>query len=150
MDDLPNFDSQADCKEWLERKTAETLEQYAKDPSVLIAFAAAVKSKQDEEERAWLLQALAGAPRHVVRKKLRDYLVRLQRGLCYYCEALMDNTGLRPGNPVLAVTLDHKLPQARGGNDTLDNLCAACQDCNNKKGDFTEDEFRAMRAAGLR
>lgn len=103
-----------------------------------------------QTELTWLQASLENAPRHVRRKVLRDFLARVQRGRCFYCDCLMDMTGLQPGNPALRPTLDHKLPQARGGTDAIENLAAACLACNNAKGDLTVDEFNALRSAGLR
>ena len=42
------------------------------------------------------------------------------------------------------LTLDHVLPKSRGGKTSWENLVAACQRCNAKKGDYTPEE------AGLR
>ena len=40
------------------------------------------------------------------------------------------------------LTLDHIIPKSRGGKTVTENLCAACQACNNRKGDRTPDEAR--------
>ena len=40
------------------------------------------------------------------------------------------------------LTLDHILPRSRGGRSEVENLCAACQNCNQRKGDRTPDEAR--------
>ncbi|WP_018656133.1 HNH endonuclease [Actinomadura flavalba] len=53
------------------------------------------------------------------------------RGLCGYCG--------RRGH-----TIDHVLPQSRGGADTWENTILACGKCNNRKGNRTPAE------AGLR
>lgn len=37
-------------------------------------------------------------------------------------------------------TIDHVIPQSRGGLDTWDNLVCACQRCNNRKADRTPVE----------
>lgn len=52
---------------------------------------------------------------------------------CQYC-------GVR-GN-AFDLTLDHIIPRSRGGNSTPENLCAACIDCNQRKGMRTPDEAR--------
>ena len=54
---------------------------------------------------------------------------------CQYC-------GARPGRS--ALTLDHVVPRARGGQRTWQNLVAACGPCNRRKGDRSPSE------AGLR
>ncbi|GAA4639870.1 HNH endonuclease [Actinoallomurus vinaceus] len=54
-------------------------------------------------------------------------LRRRDRGLCGYC-------GGR-GN-----TVDHILPQSRGGGSTWENTVLACGPCNNRKRDRTPEE----------
>jgi 5-methylcytosine-specific restriction endonuclease McrA len=54
-----------------------------------------------------------------------------ERGLCGYC-------GTR-GN-----TIDHIVPQSRGGESTWENTVLACGPCNNRKGD------RTLAQSGLR
>lgn len=39
------------------------------------------------------------------------------------------------------VTVDHRVPLTRGGNNSLDNLCFASHHMNTAKGSLTEDEF---------
>jgi 5-methylcytosine-specific restriction endonuclease McrA len=46
--------------------------------------------------------------------------------LCAYCAEPI---------PHHLATVDHVLPKARGGKSTWENLVAACQRCNNRKGD---------------
>ena len=48
---------------------------------------------------------------------------------CAYC-----------GRGDLTLTLDHIIPRSKGGQDTWENLVAACLPCNNKKGNKTLDE----------
>ena len=40
------------------------------------------------------------------------------------------------------LTIDHILPQAKGGNNELSNLTIACAKCNRLKWDFTIDVFK--------
>ena len=73
---------------------------------------------------------------------------------CYYCEVRMVMPTARqkrlqigrPLSPRLA-TVDHKEPLARGGDDAPWNWVMACNGCNNRKGDMTEAEFRALLAS---
>lgn len=59
---------------------------------------------------------------------------------CYYCEAdLLD--------PDVLATTDHRIPLARGGSNTLENLVAACYVCNHAKNNMTEEEFRNAPSA---
>jgi 5-methylcytosine-specific restriction endonuclease McrA len=50
---------------------------------------------------------------------------------CQYC-------GAKPG--VLNLTLDHIMPESRGGRFSWDNLVACCKPCNRKKADRTPEE----------
>lgn len=38
------------------------------------------------------------------------------------------------------MTIDHKLPRAKGGTDDVDNLQTMCSKCNHNKGDKLEEE----------
>jgi len=40
------------------------------------------------------------------------------------------------------MTIDHVLPQSRGGKSTFENCVAACKPCNNSKGDRTPSEAK--------
>lgn len=52
---------------------------------------------------------------------------------CQYC-------GLRA--TAFELTLDHIIPRSRGGSSSPENLCAACIDCNQRKGRRTPEEAR--------
>ena len=60
-------------------------------------------------------------------KKLRKsawWKDQLQKGLCYFCQQVVQSTNL---------TMDHLVPLARGGKSTRGNIVPACQSCNRKK-----------------
>jgi 5-methylcytosine-specific restriction endonuclease McrA len=59
----------------------------------------------------------------------RKNILRRDSYKCGYC-----------GRSDLPLTIDHIVPRARGGNDSWENLIAACTLCNNKKGDKTPEE----------
>ena len=42
------------------------------------------------------------------------------------------------------ITVDHKLPVSRGGDNSLDNLCISSHHMNTAKGKMTDEEFRAL------
>ena len=46
---------------------------------------------------------------------------KLNEGLCHYCEAKFSPSEL---------TMDHKVPIARGGFTTKSNAVTACKECN--------------------
>jgi 5-methylcytosine-specific restriction endonuclease McrA len=50
---------------------------------------------------------------------------------CMYC-------GKRPKQ----LTIDHVLPQSRGGTDAWENVVASCRSCNHRKGARTPEEAR--------
>lgn len=39
------------------------------------------------------------------------------------------------------LTLDHVIPQSKGGGNTWDNLVTACRSCNNEKSNLTLEEY---------
>jgi 5-methylcytosine-specific restriction endonuclease McrA len=43
------------------------------------------------------------------------------------------------------LAIDHKVPIARGGGWSLDNLACICQPCNFRKGQLLPDEFDRLR-----
>jgi hypothetical protein len=42
---------------------------------------------------------------------------------------------------ILSLTLDHVVPRAAGGAPSLLNMRPCCKDCNERKGQFTEEAF---------
>ena len=53
--------------------------------------------------------------------------------------------------PFRNLTIDHIIPQSRGGTDHIDNLQLLCGACNSTKGTTTNEEFLVkLRAMGLR
>ena len=63
-------------------------------------------------------------------------------GYCFYCTKRLTfkNHG-RLGRRG-AWEVDHGKPESKGGTDHLNNLHAACIECNRRKGDMTVAEFR--------
>jgi len=49
---------------------------------------------------------------------------KISTGICYYCHKKFSPSEL---------TMDHKIPLARGGRSEKINIVTACKDCNNKK-----------------
>lgn len=58
----------------------------------------------------------------------RKFIFKRDKGLCQYC--------YRPGD-----TLDHLMPQVRGGTSIRANLVVACKRCNSAKGNLTPLEY---------
>lgn len=61
----------------------------------------------------------------------RQRIFRRDKMTCQYCG---EKKSLK------SLTLDHVLPKSRGGQNTWENLVAACHDCNIKKADRTPEE----------
>ncbi len=66
----------------------------------------------------------------VEKQKARDlrsspwWKKKIAAGKCYYC-----GKDFHPSE----LTMDHKIPLARGGTSEKINIVTACKDCNNKK-----------------
>lgn len=54
-----------------------------------------------------------------------------QRGACAYCGAYLKEDW----------QLDHVIPLARGGSNTIENVALACKECNNRKSWKTPEEW---------
>lgn len=69
-------------------------------------------------------------------KKLRRAAYLAQQGRCYYCQARMwlacpSELGLRPqSSRSFQCTAEHLLAKQDGGQDTPENIVAACSLCN--------------------
>jgi 5-methylcytosine-specific restriction endonuclease McrA len=61
----------------------------------------------------------------------RKNILRRDGHRCQYC-----------GRTDVPLTVDHIIPRAKGGEDSWENLVAACVRCNNKKGDQLPGEAR--------
>lgn len=73
-------------------------------------------------------------------QRIKYQLVIDQRHECFYCHKYLSHK---------QATVDHKIPSGRGGTDDYDNLCAACQPCNNEKGVMNELEFKEALSTGI-
>lgn len=59
----------------------------------------------------------------------RKNIMRRDNYTCQYC-----------GSKTFELTIDHIIPRSRGGGDSWENLVAACNRCNNRKGNRTPEE----------
>ncbi|MBI5095544.1 MAG: HNH endonuclease [Candidatus Hydrogenedentes bacterium] len=77
-----------------------------------------------------LLTVFNGFVRKEVRFSRRNIFER-DKNVCQYCARRFPKPDL---------TIDHVVPQSRGGRDTWDNLVLACVSCNVRKANRTPDE----------
>jgi len=62
--------------------------------------------------------------------EVREYLLEKFSRKCCYC-----------GKENIPLEIEHIIPKSRGGTNRIDNLCLACHECNQKKGNMTAEEF---------
>lgn len=67
-------------------------------------------------------------------------LVKQYNHRCAYC-----GIKLTPAN----ITADHKVPLARGGTNTIENIVPACRPCNQEKNRLTAEEFLQRNKASI-
>ena len=71
----------------------------------------------------------------------KDRLYNEQGGVCAGCGVEFHKRNL---------TIDHKIPRSKGGQDHISNLQLLCQVCNSTKGDKTMEDLRAkLRKQGF-
>ncbi len=63
----------------------------------------------------------------------RKNILRRDMYKCQYC-----------GRTETSLTIDHIVPKSKGGDDSWENLVAACVKCNNKKGDRTPEDAKMV------
>jgi 5-methylcytosine-specific restriction endonuclease McrA len=80
------------------------------------------------------------------RGAVRQKLMEMQGGACHYCKRTMTIER----HPKLMCTIDHVVPQAHGGEDTMANYVGACSQCNNARGTIPSRLFaRFVRRFGV-
>jgi HNH endonuclease len=68
--------------------------------------------------------------------------IEFQNTLCYWCfRSLTD-----PDDGLFKGTKDHLVPLSRGGSNFIENIVAACWDCNRRKRNKTATEYTAYLA----
>lgn len=96
----------------------------------------------------------------VVTRKNAALLAKRDGGyFCHYCHApimffedipvhevtLHVRTGyiktMQRDPSIKALSIDHKVPRAKGGSNKLDNLLLSCEKCNQRKGKKDYDDF---------
>jgi hypothetical protein len=62
----------------------------------------------------------------------RENIYERDNFTCQYCSTKLAKH---------SVTIDHIVPQCRGGKNTWDNTVCACKRCNHEKGDAAQEDF---------
>lgn len=77
--------------------------------------------------------------------KNRDVWLKTD-GRCWFCGVRLtkpnNERDITPEEKRRWYTVDHATPRSRGGDNAIDNLLPACNDCNGKKCDMTVEEYR--------
>lgn len=76
------------------------------------------------------LSASGRIKRRKIGKTLRMAVIERDGSACVYCGCETDYPHL-----------DHRIPASRGGENSLENLCVACEPCNLSKGALTPEEW---------
>ncbi len=88
-----------------------------RSPTLVLLVPQHIRLTVDHKERIWKVPAVN-----------RREVLRRDKHTCQYC-----------GN-TKHLTLDHVIPVSKGGTHTWDNIVAACEMCNNRKGDHTPQQ----------
>lgn len=87
-------------------------------------------SSSERVKRHRAKRAEQGLPQqNAIRSEVRYAVYKRDGNACIYCGKTED------------LTIDHDIPQSRGGSDEIDNLLTACRACNASKRDLTHDEY---------
>lgn len=97
-----------------------TLRRYEKSPRGKVASLLNVRRRQ---------QRIKQAPGDGLPIAEWDRILAEHHGLCFYCGAAGK------------MTIEHKVPIARGGAHDSANVVPACLKCNKRKGTLTSEEF---------
>jgi hypothetical protein len=72
--------------------------------------------------------------------KIVNVLVSRDGTRCRYCKKDLRRS---------EITIEHLTPKGRGGSNKISNLAISCADCNNDKGDLTDEEYKGFLAGNL-
>jgi len=95
-------------------------------------------------ESAWKVGDAPIGAKSRMRTRNKGWLHRHLGDPCPYCGVIMNRDGGWHGPQ--APSKDHKIPVARDGPDTRENMVACCRRCNEDKSALTVEEYVAVRA----
>ena len=78
--------------------------------------------------------------RKPLNKRVRFFVLKRDQFTCCYCGR---------SAPEVMLEIDHKIPLAHGGSNTVDNLVTACRTCNQGKSDILLEDFAPPSAAQI-
>lgn len=91
------------------------------------------------------------------RRKLARMVFEREGGACFYCDEPVSmearvylSTDFKLARLNGAATVDHIIPQSRGGGDTMGNIVCACLECNTERGDMPAVDFLYMKRNYMR
>jgi 5-methylcytosine-specific restriction endonuclease McrA len=106
--------------------------------SLMVAGTARVEASRERHVRPGMqvpsvirLTSLVKVPHRSYPVTRKGIMVR-DRNTCQYCSKRIHHED---------ATLDHVMPQSRGGKNTWENLVACCRKCNRDKGNRTPEEW---------
>lgn len=111
-------------------KRADTSGKTAYVPKPLRVDRRVSKVKQKQVEDASVAEAVK-PKRKGIPKQHRFKVLADAKFKCVYCGA--PGGSIRPDGSVVMLEADHKVSVNDGGGDEIENLCCACDRCNNGK-----------------
>lgn len=81
------------------------------------------------------------APRTQIPRSFVRYVLARDKKTCVYC-GIKEGESINFGQSRASVSVDHIMPDSRGGSTAVENLATACVACNMEKSDRTPDEAR--------
>lgn len=72
-----------------------------------------------------------------------DLIYRRTSGRCHLCQKMLSRKNYNRSDRKGAWHVDHSVPRSKGGTDHLNNLKAACIECNRQKSDKTTRAARS-------
>lgn len=88
----------------------------------------------------WVSKATSGK----IKRRRRFVFHSLDENFQVNCQICGKKMTFNPERRDCEISVDHIIPQARGGADCNDNYLIACKPCNVKKGAMTMEEFLDM------
>ncbi|MEX2047650.1 MAG: HNH endonuclease [Chloroflexota bacterium] len=144
------------AREWLKRnaqKARDAVRRWGKAHPEQRRAAKRLYYTRHREKHKTVMTAYHKAHPEVLRAKSNAYRARAREAEGHFTSAewraLVESHGGRCAYCLVVAPLDveHRIPLKRGGTNWIANILPACRPCNRKKGQLTDEEFRARLAA---